>query len=189
LPRLRQRPLAHIGRERKAVMIRRWRSLMIRLPVSRCITAVAVAGLMFIGGCKRVPGHQGFVSDAALIEGIKPGVDNRDSVIKTLGRPSFEGQFDTHDWYYVARDTRTYAYRLPVPSAQLITHIRFDAAGNVASVEKAGMEKIAAIRPVRDKTPTLGRDRTIFEDLFGNIGQVGAVGKGGPSTDNPNGGQ
>ena len=160
---------------------------MTRFPASRIALGTAIIGLMLLGGCKRVPGHQGFVSDAALIDGIKAGVDNRDSVIKTLGRPSFEGQFDNKDWYYVARDTRTYAYRLPQPSAQLITHIRFDAAGNVAWVEKTGMERIAAIRPVHDKTPTLGRDRTILEDLFGNIGQVGSVGKGGSTTDNPNG--
>ncbi len=160
---------------------------MTRFPASRLVMTAALAGLLLVGGCKRVPGHQGFVSDSALIEGIKAGVDNRDSVEKTLGRPSFEGQFDNKDWYYVARDTRTYAYRLPVPSAQLITHVRFDAAGNVVSVEKTGMEKIVAIRPVVDKTPTLGRNRTIFEDLFGNIGQVGSVGKGGPSTDNPDG--
>ncbi len=162
---------------------------MTRFTVSRLALAAALAGMMLVGGCKRVPGHQGFVSDTALIEGIKPGVDNRESVEKTLGRPSFVGQFDTRDWYYVARDTRTYAYRLPVPSAQLITHVRFDAAGNVVSLEKTGMEQIATVRPVKDKTPTLGRNRTIFEDLFGNIGQVGAVGKGGATTDNPNGGQ
>jgi outer membrane protein assembly factor BamE (lipoprotein component of BamABCDE complex) len=162
---------------------------MTRFPASRLALVVALGGMILVTGCKRVPGHQGFVSDAVLIDGIKAGVDNRDSVIKTLGRPSFDGQFDSRDWYYVARDTRTYAYRLPIPSAQLITHIRFDAAGNVVAVEKTGMEKIAGIRPVKDKTPTLGRDRTIFEDLFGNIGQVGAVSKGGASTDNPNGGQ
>ena len=123
---------------------------------SRLACGMALAGMVFVGGCKRVPGHQGFISDTALINGIQAGVDNRDSVIKTLGRPSFEGQFDSRDWYYVARDTRTYAYRLPVPSAQLITHIRFDAAGNVASVEKTGMEKIASIRLSAFSTAAVG---------------------------------
>ncbi len=162
---------------------------MIASPLSRIGRVAGLACLALASGCQRVPGHQGFISDIALIEGIKAGVDNRDSVEKTLGRPSFEGQFDKRDWYYVARDTHHYAYRQPKPSKQLITHIKFDAAGNVIAVEKTGMEKIAAITPVKEKTPTLGRDRTIFEDIFGNIGQVGAVGKGGPSTDNPNGGQ
>ena len=162
---------------------------MVRSSHSRLLMLAALAGVALLSGCKRVPGHQGFISDTALIEGIKPGVDNRDSVEKTLGRPSFTGQFDASDWYYVARDTRSYAYKLPVPSAQLITHVRFDKQGNVIAVDKTGMEKVAFIKPIKDKTPTLGRNRTLFEDLFGNIGQVGAVGKGGSSTDNPTGGQ
>ncbi len=160
---------------------------MTRPPFARATLVLALVGTAMIGGCSRVPGHQGFVSDTGLIEGIKAGVDNRESVIKTLGRPSFVGQFDAKDWYYVARDTRTYAYRLPEPTAQLVTHIRFDAAGNVASVDKTGLEKIASLRPERDKTPTLGRNRSLFEDVFGNIGQVGSVSKGGGTTDNPNG--
>ncbi len=162
---------------------------MVRSSHSRLVMMAALAGVALLGGCKRVPGHQGFISDTALIEGIKPGVDNRDSVEKTLGRPSFAGQFDSNDWYYVARDTKTYAYKLPVATAQLVTHVHFDKDGNVTAVEKTGIDKVALIRPVKDKTPTLGRDRTLFEDLFGNIGQVGAVGKGGSSTDNPTGGQ
>jgi len=162
---------------------------MIRFSQSRIAIGAALVGLVVLGGCKRVPGHQGFISDPALISSIKAGVDNRESVEKTLGRPSFEGQFDKLDWYYVARDTRTYAYRLPVPFAQLVTHVRFDADGNVIAVDQSGIDKVAYIKPEKDKTPTLGRNRTLFEDIFGNIGQVGAVSKGGGSTDNPTGGQ
>ena len=32
--------------------------------------------------------------------------------------------------------------------------------------------------PAGAETPTLGRERSFFEDLFGNIGQVGAGGMG-----------
>jgi len=145
--------------------------------------------LALMAGCAHVPGHQGFINDVGLIDSIKPGVDNRDSVQRTLGRPSFEGQFTARDWYYIGRNTRTYAYDLPKPSDQLITHIQFDAAGNVTSVQKTGLEQVAAIRPNKDKTPTLGRKRTLLDDLFGNIGQVGAVGKGPGTADNPNSGQ
>ena len=69
---------------------------------------------------------------------------------------------------------------------QLVLRVRFDAAGNVAAVDKAGVEKVARINPEGDKTPTLGKERSFFEDLFGNIGSVGAVGQGGSTQDNPN---
>jgi outer membrane protein assembly factor BamE (lipoprotein component of BamABCDE complex) len=78
------------------------------------------------------------------------------------------------------------AYNQPHPSSQTILHIRFDQSGNVASVDHRGLEQVAAIHPSNDKTPTLGSHRSLFDELFGNIGAVGAQGRGAPTTDNPN---
>jgi hypothetical protein len=36
------------------------------------------------------------------------------------------------------------------------------------------MDKIASITPEKDKTPTLGRESSLLDELFGNIGSVGA---------------
>jgi outer membrane protein assembly factor BamE (lipoprotein component of BamABCDE complex) len=138
-------------------------------------------------GCARVPGHQGFIADAPLVDAIQPGIDNRESVTKTLGRPSFIGQFTPNDWYYVSRNTKQLAFALPRPSEQLVLRVQFDGAGNVVAVNRSGLEKVARISPEGDKTPTLGRDRSFFEELFGNIGSVGAVGGGASSADNPDG--
>jgi outer membrane protein assembly factor BamE (lipoprotein component of BamABCDE complex) len=120
-----------------------------------------------------------------LTAAVQPGVDNRESVQATLGRPSFVGQFDQRDWYYVSRETRNLGFNRPRPVAQEVLHIRFDEAGNVASVEKSGLEKIASIDPTKKETPTLGRERSFFQELFGNIGTVGATGKAGTTADNP----
>lgn len=158
------------------------------IPMStRLASAAVLMGLgLAAGGCARIVGHQGYIADNTLVAGIQPGVDNRESVQKTLGRPSFVGQFTPNDWYYFARTTRQLAFALPTPTEQLVLRIRFDAAGNVAAVDKAGVEKVARISPNGDKTPTLGKERSFFEDLFGNIGSVGAVGEGGTTADNPN---
>ena len=148
--------------------------------------AILCAGLL-AGGCSKVRDQQGYLADETLISAIQVGVDNRESVLGTLGRPSFVGQFDQRDWYYVSRDTRSLAFNMPRATAQITLHIRFDEAGNVAAVERSGLERIAPIDPSNDKTPTLGRDRSFFEELFGNIGRVGSVGgtTQGGTTDNP----
>ena len=65
------------------------------------------------------------------------------------------------------------------PSAQTVLKVRFDAAGNVLGVERSGLEQIASIDPDGDKTPTLGRTRGFFQELFGNIGAVRAPVPGG----------
>ena len=153
----------------------------------RAVAVLAVAAALAASGCSRIRDHKGYVVDSTLIGTVQPGVDNRDSVAKTLGRPSFVGEFDDKTWYYVSRDTRQLAFANPKPVAQTILTVRFDDAGNVVSAERTGMEKIAAISPDGDKTPTLGRDRGFFAELFGNIGRVGAAGTGSKTADNPDG--
>jgi outer membrane protein assembly factor BamE (lipoprotein component of BamABCDE complex) len=142
------------------------------------LTALGGAALL-VQGCAQFRGHQGYVGDATLVSSIQAGVDNRESVQGTLGRPTFTGQFGSNDWYYFARDTKQLAFRNPRPTAQTVLHIQFDNAGNVTAVNQKGMENVVQLNPEGDKTPTLGRNTSFFEELFGNIGAVGAPGAGG----------
>jgi outer membrane protein assembly factor BamE (lipoprotein component of BamABCDE complex) len=140
-------------------------------------------------GCTPLRSHQGYIVDADLVNAIQPGVDNRQSVLATLGTPSFAAQFNQGDWYYIARDSRNLAFNPPKPKDQLTLQISFDQAGNVTAVRKSGMDQVATIKPDSKTTPTLGRKRGFFQDLFGNIGTVGApgAGAGGPSGRGPTG--
>jgi outer membrane protein assembly factor BamE (lipoprotein component of BamABCDE complex) len=140
--------------------------------------SVAVLAATLVAGCAGVRAHKGAVVDPQLASAIQPGVDNKASVEKTLGRPSFIGQFTPNDWYYLSRDTNQFAFRNPRVSQQTLYHVRFDQAGNVISVDRTGKEQIASIDPVNRSTPTLGRKRSFFDELFGNIGTVGAAGPG-----------
>jgi len=130
---------------------------------------------VLVGGCASIRDHRGYLVDNALIDSVQPGIDNKLSVERALGRPTFASQFGTPVWYYVSTDTKQAPSLRPKPVAQTILKVTFDNAGNVATVEKAGMEQVASIDPDGHKTPTLGRNRSFFEDLFGNIGAVGAV--------------
>lgn len=141
--------------------------------------ATAVAGAILVAGCIGTRDHRGSVIDTELVSAVQVGVDNKDSVERTLGRPTFASEFSANDWYYVSQDTKTFAFRNARVLDQTVLHIRFDQAGNVIAVEKTGKELIANIDPVNDKTPTLGRKRSIFDDIFGNIGAVNSPGMGG----------
>ncbi len=146
-----------------------------RLIVLGLVVAVATSG------CTQLKGRQGYVVDPLLTEAITAGVDNRESVEKTLGRPTFVGQFSNNEYYYVSRETRQLAFAKPRPVGQQVLRVRFDPAGNVVAVDRTGLELVSKISPEGDKTPTLGRERSFFEDIFGNIGAVGAPGAGAPS--------
>lgn len=136
-------------------------------------SATAVVGAAMLSGCAlSIRDHRGYVMEEQLTQAIQVGTDNKASVERTLGRPTFAGTFDDNDWYYLGRDTRTFAFRSPRVTDQNVLHVRFDQAGNVAAVETTDEKLIAAIDPSDDLTPTLGREKSFFEELFGNIGTI-----------------
>jgi outer membrane protein assembly factor BamE (lipoprotein component of BamABCDE complex) len=152
------------------------------LPAPRArLIALGLIAALATSGCSQLKGRQGYVVDPLLTDAITAGVDNRESVEKTLGRPTFVGQFSNNEYYYVSRETRQLAFAKPRPVAQQVLRVRFDPAGNVVAVDRTGLELVSKISPEGDKTPTLGRERSFFEDIFGNIGAVGAPGAGAPS--------
>lgn len=137
---------------------------------------LALAGL---AACTPLKSHQGYVIDAVLVNSVQPGIDNRDSVAKVLGQPSYKSQFGANaNWYYVSRDTQNFAFNAPHPTNQTTIEISFDAAGTVTGVRRGDLKQVASIDPYGTTTPTLGRKRSLFQDLFGNIGTVGAAGIG-----------
>ena len=136
--------------------------------------AAMLVAVTAMSGCAGVNATKGAVIDEQLVATIQPGVDNKASVEKLLGRPSFTGQFADNEWYYVSRRTKQVAFRNPTVQRQTALMIRFDQAGNVATINRSGKELVASINPSDRKTPTLGRQRSFFDEIFGNIGSVGA---------------
>lgn len=150
------------------------------------ISSAMAAVLLLSAGCTRIVEHKGYVVDQALVQSVAAGVDNRASVEATLGRPTFVSEYDKSTWYYISRETKQLAFRSPYPTETTILTVKFDGSGNVAAVNRAGIDQVASISPEGGKTPTLGRDRGFLKELFGNIGRVGGMGGAGQSADNPN---
>src|SRR6476659_2730458 len=138
--------------------------------------SIAIAAAALVTGCASNHVHKGAVIDLQLASSIQAGVDNKASVEKLLGRPSFTGQFTPNEWYYVSRDTAQFAFRNPRTMRQTVMLVSFDPAGNVTSVQRTGKELALNVNPSNRETPTLGRKQSFFEELFNNIGTVGAPG-------------
>lgn len=141
--------------------------------------AAVMAAALALGGCGAIREHRGYIQDPVLVAAIQPGIDNERSVAATLGRPSFTSQFGEEAWYYVSSVTGRRPFVRPTIKEHSVLAVQFDEAGNVVSTEQSGLEEVVYLRPDGEETPTLGRERGFFEDLFGNIGQVGAAGVGG----------
>lgn len=157
---------------------------------SMLLPVALLLGVGLLGtACSTIKQNQGYIVDEALLTSVQPGVDNKDSVQKTLGRPTFAAEFDAKEWYYISRNTRQIAFLEPKATKQSIVKVSFDDKGNVAKVERRGLEQVASIHPVRDKTPTLGRDTGLFEDIFGGVGAFGASGTAPESAGGSNSGR
>ena len=145
--------------------------------VAAAVTVLAAGAAL--SGCAAIRDHRGYLVDQPLVDAVQPGIDNMQSVEKSLGRPNFVSEFGRKDWYYISTTTKQAAFTRPRAAEQVILRVSFDAKGNVAAIQKSGMEHVANLNPDGHKTPTLGKERSFLEDLFGNIGQVGAPGVGG----------
>ena len=142
--------------------------------------AILVAGtVLALSACTSIREPRGYIVDSTLVNVIKPGIDNRRSVEQTLGRPTFTSQYGDPTWYYVSSTTGRRPFVRPTIRQHSVLAVKFDADGNVVASDRTGIDKVVYLSPESDEPPTLGRERSFLEDLFGNIGTVGAPGTGG----------
>ncbi|KQM96885.1 MULTISPECIES: outer membrane protein assembly factor BamE [unclassified Sphingomonas] len=154
---------------------------MVRFPTRGAAALMIACAAVALPGCTKLRSHQGYVIDPDLVNAVQPGIDTRQSVLQTLGTPTFTGQFSDREWFYLSRDSRNFAFNRPRAADQTTLKITFDQRGNVTAIDRTGVDQVVGISPSDKKTPTLGRESNFFSDLFGNIGTVGAPGTAGPS--------
>ena len=147
--------------------------------VKRVAPVILLGLALSAGGCSSIKESRGYFDDDRLTGLVQPGIDNRQSVEATLGRPTFTSQFGPETWYYVSSLTGRRPFVRPRIQEHSVLAVRFDGSGNVIAADKSGIDQVVYLRPDGDETPTLGRERGFLEDLFGNIGTVGAPGTGG----------
>ena len=139
------------------------------------IGLVAVLAAVSLAGCTTIKEKRGYLADAVLLDSVQPGLDNKESVERALGRPTFSSHYGEESWYYVSSDTRQKPFRSPKIKDHQVFTVHFDRAGNVVGIDRAGVDQVVRLDPEGDSTKTLGRERTFLQDLFGNIGAVGAA--------------
>ena len=147
-------------------VVPRARAQRLRCTLLGCALAAAL-----LAGCAPQVHQQGHVRDAEALAEIKPGVQTREEVARLLGTPSAVGTFEDTHWYYITRRSETTAFYAPELVDQNITVIAFDENGLVAEITSLSLEEARAIEFAEEETPTRGRELTLLQQLFGNIGR------------------
>ena len=122
-------------------------------------------------GCSPMHSSHGFIPDKDVVEKLRTGVHDRDSVASLFGSPTTVADFNGEIWLYVKRESEQIAFLPEKLLDQAVLAVRFDQDGIVSGIERFKMKDGKAIKPVERKTPTRGREFTVIEQLFGNIGR------------------
>jgi len=135
-------------------------------------TSAILAVAAVVGGCSPDIRSHGFApQDEDLAQAqVTIGVDTRGSVRRKIGRPGTSGIFNERGWYYVSSKVEHYLYYDPEVIDRKVVAVLFDANDVVASVNTYGIEDGRIVDLETNITPTYGRQLTILEQAFGNIG-------------------
>lgn len=130
--------------------------------------ACATIGLSACGNTVQLRGN---TPDAQEIAEIKPGVHSRQDIIDLLGSPSTVSTFEDNKWYYIGQKTQQIAFMKPEVLDRQVLVITFDKSGIVEDTKTYNLADAHDVDPVARETPTEGRDLTLIQQLFGNIGK------------------
>lgn len=138
-------------------------------------TAAGAAALAFaLAGCEPIVTNHGYAPPSDRLALVEVGVDGPETVQRKIGRPSTSGVIRGNVWYYVGSRFETMAWSAPEEVERRVIAIAFGGDGLVASVDQYGMEDGRIINLVTRTTPTYGREMTILQQLFGNLGNFDA---------------
>lgn len=141
---------------------------MASLPRLACVALVAGLGL----GCSPIIEQHGYAPIPEELADIRPGLDTRATVQRKIGRPASTGIFTDQGWYYVQSTVEKLTYHAPRISDRRVVAVTFRPDGVVADVREYGLEDGRIVDLETETTPTYGRQLTVLEQAFGNIGMI-----------------
>ena len=124
-----------------------------------------------LAACDRSVRVRGNMPDPEVIAEIQPGVDDRNGVVDKLGSPSTVSTFIDNKWYYIGQKTEQFAFLDPDVLERSVLVVSFDQRGMVDDTLLYTLEDGQIVAPVDRITPTEGKELTILQQLFGNIGR------------------
>ncbi len=137
----------------------------------------SIAGLLclaLLAGCASTYRNHGYIPPNEELTNLVVGVDTRDTVASSVGRPGVTGILDASGWYYVRSRFRSFAYRAPTEIDRQVLAISFDQRGVVSNIELFGLEKGRVVRLSRRVTTSNTQGVGFLRQAFGNLGRFNA---------------
>ena len=146
-----------------------------RLPIIRKIKQafgalfIGIFCLGFLVGCGERISKHGHVIDQAEMDKIKIGQTSRADIIGMLGRPSFEGAFDSRKIYYASQIMELQVAGINKTKSRVIYAFSFDANNNLQNIDLIDEKRGLDVTHIDAKTPTPGDTLNAVEQIFLNL--------------------
>lgn len=141
---------------------------------------------LVLSACTPIEATRGqLVTDEELNQ-LKVGTTAKAEVIALLGTPTTVATFNDKQWYYIGEDTKQIGIHPPVPTKRRIVALTFDDAGTLIDEKILGKDDAQKVAMAPGETKVIGTERTIVQQLIGNVGRFNQSGDN--STKSGNGG-
>ena len=118
--------------------------------------------------------NRGYVFDDELLNKVVLEQSIASDVIDLLGSTSTTSSIDASTWYYIYSKAETTAFYHPEITDRRVLAISFNNENKVNNLKYYSLEDGKVISYVDRQTPTRGRELTVIQQLFGNLGRLGA---------------
>lgn len=140
--------------------------------------AALIAGMVLLTlvACATLYQNHGYVPTEQELAALQVGVDTRETVATTIGRPSAQGLLNDVGWYYIQSRFKLIGGREPQEVDRQVVAITFTEAGVVANVERFGLEAGQVVQLSRRVTAPNVKSASVLRQIFGNIGRINSDG-------------
>ncbi len=138
---------------------------------------LAGAAALILAGCAERVDVRGNLPDVEQVVEIEPGMSTRDDVVRLLGTPSTLSSFKDRTWYYIGQRQEQTAFFRPDVTDRSVLIVTFDGRGVVQETRLNTIEDGRDVELVERETPTEGRELTVLQQIFGNLGRFPGAGE------------
>lgn len=132
-----------------------------------------VGGLIVIlTACTPIQTNHGYIPTDKDLALLVVGVDSRDTVSATIGRPAASGLLGDEAWYYIQSRWQTMGAAAPVETAREVVAITFGATGLIENIERFGLDQGRIVPLSRRVTTTNIRGKSVLAQIFSNVGRL-----------------
>ena len=136
------------------------------------VPAILCAALLVLSACATIVRQHGYIPPEEDLQALIVGVDTRDSVEASVGKPAASGVLREGGWFYIGSKIRHFGALKPKEIERQVVAIRFNERGIVENIERFGLERGQVVVLSRRVTETTVRDVTFIRQLIRNIGRV-----------------